>query len=154
MIGTRTHQSLLEFCALALGALASIARAESAHHVSLLLGATELVDEDDVGFTYGIDYEYALDEHLGLGFVVERAEGDVDATSLFAVADIHLTPSLVLQVGPGFEWGETDDVGAFRVGGYYELEWDTTTFATTLSYDIADGEDNSIVLGFLVGFRF
>ena len=141
-------------CCLALATLMPAAQAESPHHLSLLLGATELVDEDEVGFTYGIDYEYALDETLGLGFVIERAEGDVETTSLFAVADIHLSRHLVLQVGPGFEWGEAEAVGAFRVGGYYEWELDEMTFATTLSYDIADGEDDSIVLGILVGFRF
>lgn len=144
----------LGVCCLALATLMPAAQAESPHHVSLLLGATELVDEDEVGFTYGIDYEYALDETLGLGFVIERAEGDVETTSLFAVADVHLTRHLVLQVGPGFEWGEADDVGAFRFGGYYEWELDEITVSTTLSYDIADGEDDSIVLGLLVGFRF
>ncbi|MEL6950399.1 MAG: hypothetical protein AAGM16_09850 [Pseudomonadota bacterium] len=153
-MGGRSSLWPLGVCLVAASALPAAAQAESPHHVSLLLGATELVDEGDVGFTYGIDYEYALDERLGLGFVIERAEGDVGATSLFAVADIHLSRHLVLQVGPGFEWGEAEDVGAFRVGGYYEWELDEMTFATTLSYDIADGEDDSVVIGFLIGFKF
>lgn len=150
----RLGPGVLRICVLALGALSGIAHAEHANHVSLLLGVTEFVDEGESGFTYGIDYEYALNPDLGLGFVIERADGDVDATSFFAVADIHVSEHLVLQVGPGFEWGEAEDVGAFRLGGYFEFELDALTVATTLSYDIADGEDDTVVLGFLVGFKF
>lgn len=130
------------------------ALAEHDHHLSLLVGATELVDEGTSGFTYGVDYEYALSQDLGIGFVAERAAGDVETTSLFAVADIHLSEAFVIQTGPGFEWGEADDVVAYRLGGYYEWDLDEVTLAATLSYDLAHGEDDSVVFGVLLGWRF
>ncbi|MEL7023052.1 MAG: hypothetical protein AAGL69_04840 [Pseudomonadota bacterium] len=129
------------------------AQAEHDHHLSLLLGSTELVDSGATGFTYGFDYEYAISRELGVGFVLERAEGDVSSTALFAVADVHITEPLVVQLGPGFEWGEEEDALAFRLGGYYEFDLGQNTLAATVSYDFADSEDDSIVIGFLIGFQ-
>lgn len=127
---------------------------ETPHHLSLLLGITGFASSGGTGLTFGVDYEYALTPSAGLGVVLERADGDIEATSLFAVADIHLTEQWVLQVGPGIEWGEEEDVGAFRLGGYFEMEVHEWTLSTTLAYDIADGEDDTYVLGVLLGFKF
>ena len=50
-----------------------------------------------------IDYEYKLSPLIGLGAVIEHAYGGLDATTLLAVADIHIYEGFTMQVGPGFE---------------------------------------------------
>lgn len=127
--------------------------ASQPHHLSVLLGWTELIDESTSGFTYGIDYEYAFTSILGVGFVAEYAVGDADTASVFAVVDIHLTEHFVLQVGPGFESSDLDDSAAFRVGGYWEFDIGEVLLSTTVSYDVAE-EDDSVVAGFLIGKKF
>jgi hypothetical protein len=125
------------------------------HHVSVLLGGTSAPSENASGFTYGLDYEYRFTERFGLGGVVERAGGAIGATSLIALADLHITPRLVLQAGPGvvFENGERFAVG--RVGAYYEFELGRYTLAPALSYDITGrGRPNDVVFGVLLGRQF
>lgn len=60
------------------------------NHLSVIIGGTES-DEDGTEFTIGLDYEYRVNELIGLGGVVEYATGDYDATTLLGVADIHIS---------------------------------------------------------------
>jgi len=137
-----------------LGVLPIAAHAEERHHLSLLLAQSDVLDEHEDGFTLGVDYEYALTPRLGAGFVLERAYGDVDASSLFAVLDIHLTEQLVAQIGPGYEWkDDKENTGVFRLGTYYEIELGDITLAPTISYDMGEDE-NTFVYGVLLGKKF
>ncbi len=136
------------------GVLPIAAHAEERQHLSLLLAQSDVLDEHEDGFTLGIDYEYALTPRLGAGFVLERAHGDLEATSLFAVLDIHLTEQLVAQIGPGYEWkDDKENTGVFRLGTYYEIELGDITFAPTISYDMGEDE-NTFVYGVLLGKKF
>ena len=47
------------------------------HHLSALVGTT-YTKECDNAFTLGIDYEYRLNDFLGVGFVAEYAYEDLD----------------------------------------------------------------------------
>jgi len=45
------------------------------HHLSLLLANTRVNGENETGFTVGVDYQYRLNQLLGMGAVVERMGG-------------------------------------------------------------------------------
>ena len=123
------------------------------HHLSVLLADTNVSGEGD-NFTVGLDYEYRVSELLGLGTVIERAYGEIDATTLLAVADIHFQNGLIMQVGPGFERKDNDNVFISRVGVLYEFEVDHYTLSPQLHWDYHDGEANAIVAGIAFGFSF
>ncbi|MEM8799801.1 MAG: hypothetical protein AAGF15_06950 [Pseudomonadota bacterium] len=127
---------------------------ETPHHISIVVGGTYVVEPDELGFTVGVDYEYRLNRLIGLGFVVERAFGEIDSTTVLGVADIHVWRGFAFQVGPGFERidGETFALG--RLGGLYEFEVGSGfTIAPQAHYDISGGED-AIVFGIAFGVAF
>lgn len=152
------HRLGLFLAALAIApAAAAQAREEPfrRHHVSVVLGGTTAPRENETGFTFGVDYEYRLRERFGLGGVVERAGGRLNATSLIALVDVHLSRQLVVQAGPGvtFEEGERFVVG--RIGGYYEFELRKYTLSPTVSYDFAGGgRPDEVVFGVQLGRQF
>ena len=93
------------------------------HHLSVFLGGTHMFDEDHNGETIGLDYEYCVSEILGLGFVIEHAYEDIDATTFLTVADIHTSIGAIFQVGPGIEFTDHGDRFLFRVGTMYEFKF-------------------------------
>mgnify|MGYP006267357703 CR=1 FL=1 len=135
--------------AVAFGAVAEGHR----HHVSGYVGGTTVRDLDHTGATLGIDYEYVLTPRTGVGVVAEYAAGGVDATSIFAVTDVHVTRALVVQVGPGVEFIDGDALAVGRVGAYVEFEFGEFTLAPSLFYDVSERED-SLVYGLIAGRRF
>lgn len=124
-------------------------------HLSMFLGGTE-VDEEGIGtaFTLGVDYEYRLGRRLGVGGLVEHAFGDLDSTSLLGVVDLHICHGLALQLGPGVELGEEEDVFITRVGALYEFERNAYTVSPQVHYDIHDGAKDAVVFGLAVGHAF
>lgn len=124
------------------------------HHVSIFTGGTAVFDDDHTGLTYGVDYEYVLSPRFGIGAIVERAEGDVDATSVIALIDIHISERLVFQAGPGIEFENDDEIVIGRIGAYYEFHLsDNITISPSLGYDISEKAD-ALVFGVLVGRKF
>ena len=131
---------------------------EKPHHLSLVLGGTHVNAADETAFTFGVDYEYRINELIGVGAVAEHAVGDIDATTLLAVADFHLWRGLALQVGPGVEFidegEETETFAIGRVGVLYEVEFgEGFTVSPQFHYDISSGED-AIVFGLSFGRAF
>ena len=123
------------------------------HHLSLLTAKTRVNGADELGPTVGIDYEYRINPLIGVGAVLERAFGSVDATSFFAVADIHLWRGLAIQTGPGFERVDGETKFAGRFGLLYELEFKSgLTISPQLHLDVAG--ENSVVYGLAVGRSF
>lgn len=123
------------------------------YHLSVFLGDTHIDGEGD-NPTIGIDFEYRVNQLLGIGTVVEYAGGELDATTALAVADIHLHEGWVMQLGPGFEHRHSEEVFVSRVGLLYEFELNHYTFSPQLHWDYHDGEENALVAGFAVGFSF
>lgn len=123
------------------------------HHLSMLVGNTHARGESD-SFTVGLDYEYRVNELLGVGAVFERAFGVLDATTILAVADIHFLNGLIVQVGPGFEHNGGEDVFVGRIGALYEFEFNNYTLSPQLHWDYHDGEANTVVSGVAFGFSF
>ncbi len=123
------------------------------HHVSLLAAGTSIPHESERAATFGLDYEYQVGDRVGVGFVAEHAFGEIDATTVFAVADLHVTRGLVLQVGPGVEFVHDEMIAVGRLGGYYEFELGAFSLAPTVSYDISE-EEGAVVYGVLFGRKF
>ena len=140
---------------------------ESPHHFSIVLGNTwENGDEEnESAATFGFDYEYRVNQFLGLGGVVEQAIGDLDTTTALLVADLHLWRGLALQTGPGIEFidrreqhdGEGEAVEheefVYRVGFLYELENEGFTVSPQVHVDITD-EAESFVFVLAFGLCF
>ncbi len=123
------------------------------HHISVFAGGTDIAGESETAVTLGIDYEYRINRLLGLGFIAERAFGDIDSTTLFVVTDIHLWRGLVTQLGAGAEISHGETYFAARIGALYEFEVsDGFTFAPQLHYDFS--EEDSLVFGISIGRAF
>ena len=122
-------------------------------HISVLQADT-IVKGKGGNATLGIDMEYRLNSRLGLGAVIEYAWGELDATTVLAVADIHLGEGWVMQIGPGIEYSHGEEIVVSRLGLIYEFELNHYTFAPQVHWDYHDGEKNSVVAGFSVGFSF
>ncbi len=124
---------------------------EHPHHISVLFSGT--FEQDESAPSVGLDYEYRVSEFLGLGGVAERAFGQIDATTLLAVADLHLTRQFIIQTGPGVEFLEGESAAAYRLGVLYEFEGRGYTVSPQLHYDWVSGED-SVVAGIAIGYGF
>lgn len=123
------------------------------HHLSILLADTHVNSEGN-NSTFGIDYEFRVSPLLGLGAVIEHAYGELDATTLLAVADIHIYEGFIMQVGPGIEHRESENVFVARAGILYEFEYENFTLSPQLYWDFHRDEANAIVLGIALGFSF
>ncbi len=133
------------------------------HHFSVVNGSTTIFEADETAFTLGFDYEYRVNSLLGVGVVAEQAFGDIDATTILAVADIHLWRGLAVQTGPGVEFideetgfGEEENVTNFvyRIGTLYEIEFEGGyTLSPQVHYDISSSED-ALVVGVAFGLAF
>lgn len=122
------------------------------HHLSLFLGNTKLDDES--GFTIGVDYEYRLNAFVGLGSVIEYSAGDLDAWTVLAVTDLHITNQWIAQLGPGAEFTSEHELFVFRVGTLYEFEVADWTISPQVHFDYHDGHDNATVVGLAIGHAF
>jgi hypothetical protein len=129
----------------------------SPHHLSVIVAGT--VDDDEEAFTLGLDYEYRVNELLGVGAIAEYVFEDLDAWTLLGVADIHVWRGFAIQTGPGVEFidgdGEEQDEEEFvyRIGALYEFEIDRFTVSPQVHYDITTGKD-AVVFGFAFGVNF
>ena len=124
------------------------------HHFSALIGGSYIDAADETVFTLGIDYEYRVNRLLGVGFVAEQAFGDIDATTLLAVADIHVWRGLAFQIGPGVEFVDDETYAVGRFGALYEIELaGEITISPQIHYDFSEGED-AVVFGIAIGRAF
>ena len=91
---------------------------------------------------------------MGVGFVVERAFGEVDSTTLLAVADVHIVEGLIMQVGPGVEFIDDTKYAIGRIGLLYEFDLGNDfTSSPQFHYDVSKGED-AVVFGVALGRAF
>lgn len=124
------------------------------HHLSALIGGSYIDAADETVFTLGVDYEYRINPLLGVGFVAEQAFGDIDATTLLAVTDIHVWRGLAFQVGPGVEFVDDETLAVGRFGALYEIEFEGRfTISPQIHYDFSEGED-AVVFGIAIGRAF
>lgn len=124
------------------------------HHLSVFVGDTNINHRGD-GITVGVDYEYRLNDLLGVGTVIEYAANDLGAWTILLVADIHITPQWIVQVGPGHESSSDHDLFVARLGTLYEFEFEGGwTIAPQIHFDFQENDDNATVMGIAVGKSF
>ena len=125
------------------------------HHLSVSIGGT--TDRRETALTVSLDYEYRMNDLLGIGVVGEYAFSDINAGTLLGVADIHVWRGFAIQTGPGVEFVDGEFVkespGApghvesneeefvYRVGALYEFEFGRYTFSPQVHYDYSTGQD-------------
>lgn len=131
----------------------SLTQEHGPNHLSVFAGNTDF-SEHGSGLTLGVDYEYRLSPLLGLGSVVEYAYGSLDAFTVLAVADIHLTEQFIVQVGPGFEHSSEHDFAVTRLGTLYEYRYHGYTVSPQLHVDYHFGHGSSVVAGLALGVDF
>lgn len=125
----------------------------SPHHLSALVGTT-YTKECDNAFTLGIDYEYRLNDFLGVGFVAEYAFEDLDAYTYLLVADLHITNNFIAQIGPGVEFHGSHKMEVARLGFLYEFETSGFTISPQLHYDYHRNHKSAVVAGLAIGMSF
>lgn len=126
---------------------------EEPHHLSLFTGST--MERDESALATGVDYEYRVSDFLGVGAVVERTAGDIDALLVLAAFDLHVTNSFVIQTGPGIDFIDDEEHEfVYRLGMLYEWELgDGYTLSPQVHYDWSSDED-AYVVGLAVGRAF
>ena len=125
----------------------------SPNHLSVFLGNTEFSGHG-YGETVGIYYEYRVSPLLGLGSVVEYAFGSLDALTVLAVADVHLTEQFIVQLGPGYEYTSEHEFFVTRLGALYEFRYKGYTLSPQFHLDYHEGLGSSKVVGLAIGLDF
>lgn len=129
---------------------------EHRNHFAVVTTGSHLFVEDEAdksAFTIGGDYEYRINRILGAGFVLEHAFGELDATTLLGVADIHIWRGFALQAGGGVEWADHESNAVGRIGGVYEFELARGfTIAPQVHYDFS--KEDTLVFGAAFGRAF
>ena len=85
---------------------------------------------------------------------MEYAFGSLDALTVLAVADIHITNEFIIQVGPGYEYTSEHEHFVSRLGALYEFRYNGYTVSPQFHFDYHEGVGSSKVVGLAVGFDF
>jgi hypothetical protein len=72
---------------------------------------------------------YRVNSLLRLGAIIEYAWGQLDTTTVLAVANIHVGESWMMQIGLGIEYSHSEEIFVSRLRLIYELELNHHTFA-------------------------
>ncbi|NKB35345.1 MAG: hypothetical protein GKR91_19780 [Pseudomonadales bacterium] len=124
-----------------------------AHHFSVLSGETSVRGHGDYA-TLGIDYEYRLNQRYGIGFVIEHAFDDLEATTALAVANWHVYRGWVVQFGSGFEHYHDENIFTARTGVRYDFELSGFTLSPQVHWNYHEDHHNAVVAGIAIGFSF
>lgn len=120
-----------------------------ANGIEVFIGAT--FDDGSGEVSYGMSYEYRLEEALGIGALVEYTDG---REWVFLVpVSWHFTEAWKVVVAPGFEHEDGDNTYLTRVGTAYEFKFTGWSLAPELNFDFVDGEVKTVV-GVSFGWEF
>jgi hypothetical protein len=122
------------------------------HHVpGLFLGVTSGDGEDT--FTVGLEYEYMLNQHFGIGAVYERSpdrhHGDGTAIGLLTL-NWHPQGAWRILAGAGRERvfdSKAHEYSVYRVGASYDFHLGKFGIAPSVALDFVNNKTN-IVYGF------
>jgi hypothetical protein len=126
---------------------------EHRHHLSLLLGATSYLEENETSFTLGVDYERRLSPRWGAGLFGEVVFADETETLLGVSGIYHATRQLELVAGVGLEFADGESELLLRLGAVYLWEKRGYSLGPFLFWDTVSG-DSSLVYGVSVGKGF
>jgi len=147
---------------------------EPKHHVSVLVGITYIpegeINPDDefvLAPTIGAEYEYELNHRWALAGMMDLELKDYGVESggkllqrenvfiIAAVAMYRALPSLLVYLGPGYEFETHESFFVVRVGIKYEIEIkDNWGIAPTVEVDFKERFYSSVFVGVGFGKRF
>lgn len=122
------------------------------HHLGLFLGNTEEGHKE--GLSIGLDYEYRLDELIGVGGLFEYVGGDLDAWVLAVPVFFHPYKHWRFVAAPGLEYKRGKSKFLVRTGVAYSFaiggRW---TISPEFNVDWFD-RDEALVYGISIGYGF
>ncbi|MCC7442389.1 MAG: hypothetical protein IT285_12200 [Bdellovibrionales bacterium] len=143
------------FCVLALFSLLMPLGAGASeghdHHLAGFAGLT--LTSETSAFTLGADYEYRMEEMLGLTALVDFALFDTMTTLVAAGVVYHAGDALKFVAAPGLEFADGHSAFAIRLGVGYDLHAGGLTLTPNYNADIIDGHV-AHVFGLAVGSGF
>ena len=123
------------------------------HHVALFGGVTKAEHHDEEA-TFGLDYEYRLNEKFGIGAIVDRATGDLDTTVAAISLTLHPWRGLYALAAPGYEFHDGHEEFLVRVGIGYAFHFgERYSIGPTYNIDFVNDEEIDIY-GLSFGFGF
>ncbi len=128
------------------------AEAHPRHLVTAFLGATHEHGED--AFTFGVEYVYGLvPGRIGVGGIVERAGGQLDADLALALVHFETIGNLYVSGGAGVERRDGEHEWVGRIGAGYEIELGAWVLAPEVNLDFIEREE-AVVYGVGLGRKF
>ncbi len=122
------------------------------NRVSLFGGMTQ--DGSEYGASVGLEYEYRLGPHLGLGGLAEYTGGDFDSWVLCVPFFIHPYAGWAVWLAPGAEIEEEENNFLFRVGLGYDFEiYPRWSVAPEINVDFTNG-NTKLAYGFTLSWDF
>ncbi len=140
------------------------------HHLSIFLGVTDgeierhaeagaeseegsVIVEDSRVFSVGLDYEYRLNQHWGIGALVDYVGKDRSWVAGIPLT-LHPGGSWKLLAAPGFENKDDEDREFLvRLGVMYDFEVGGYTITPVFNVDLVDDEE-VLVYGLNIGKGF
>ena len=127
------------------------------HHLGLFLGGAtkfEKHEDDESGFSIGLDYEYRFTRRWGVGGLLEGVLTADHRDLAFAVPlSFHPVDPLKLSAGPGFETDGDHTEFMFRFSLAYGFEVRKYTLSPEVAVDLTE-EAETLVFGFSIGRGF
>ena len=163
---TKSVRNRMALTGLLLGTLCGVASAGSSgedhesnahasahkHHMGLFVGATS-TSGGKHGPTIGADYGYRLHKLVSLGFSVDYAADEIDATIIAAGVFLHPTDRIRLLVAPGVDLHDGHSEVVLRLGVLYDFHVGDWTLSPTAHLDALDAKEN-VIYGLGVGYGF
>ena len=124
------------------------------HSMELFLGNTNEESED--AFTIGLGYEYRLEEHFGVGFLVEGIAGDLREWIIGVPLFIHPYKDWRFVLAPGVQHSRDtkEEELLFRVGAAYEFEVGRLSITPAFNVDFVNNVGEVYVFGVGFGWGF
>ena len=134
---------------------------EPPNTLALFLGNTN--EEQENGFSIGLEYEHELAEFIGVGAIVERASGDIGSTVALLTVILHPFGGFDVILGLGVEFkdareehGEEEPAtsGALgRIGVAYAFKFGRFAFVPQVNLDFFQREE-ALVVGAAFAYKF
>ena len=122
------------------------------HHLAGFLGNTTNYKGKNA-FTYGLDYEYRLNQLWGLAALFDNAGDDIQTTVVAVGAMLHPVGGLRLQAAPGLDFHGSKEEFVIRFGVLYDFHLGNWTLGPATYLDVLEAKESLIFgLGFGRGF--
>ncbi|MGL1889666.1 MAG: hypothetical protein OCD76_24340 [Reichenbachiella sp.] len=128
-----------------------VSEEERKSELSVFLGGTSKARNS--ALTIGVDYQYRLNQHVGIGGLVDYAAGDLQSLLIGPAFFLHIM-HLEATFAPSVEINEEGMIGAFRSGVKYEFEISKYTLSPGVYYDTERKESPAWIYGLAFGFRY